>query len=212
LQIDDWVVFFSVQYDGSHEGAEYRFAAALRVQQKLTQTDIHRVRRHARFRKYPNLLIRPCGAGWEQFEPVLPSDKWHKDWLWRICAPSGLRKREFMAATNAHQSGSPLRVGRRAAPLATNYVVFGSDPDHAIVASAPPLVALWRRGQDREQWCSTPGAKKIRELTLGMLKTTRGLRASNRQPHRHVVGELERPSAEWVSALRKAVAMASKAV
>jgi hypothetical protein len=67
IRKNDGVVFFAEQKD-SQDNSNYRFVAALRVADKIEHTALSM---HPLFSQYFNLVIRPCGAGWEHHESGL---------------------------------------------------------------------------------------------------------------------------------------------
>jgi hypothetical protein len=179
LTAGDIVVFLSFRKDES-ETTEYRLCAVATVEETVSQFDVWRKRPLAIYRQYLNLLIRPGGRNhWVHYEPGLPRERWHGDWLWRLAEHSGRRKADFTAV---HQQTSFIEgepVGGRPLTAARNYVIFSRDPRQTAIVRWPPVVALAKRGDTREQWLGTPVARAIRSLTVGLAK--RGsLRSGNR--------------------------------
>jgi len=175
----------------------YRFVAALRVAEKMAHTMLPA---HPILNQYLNLVIRPCGAGWEHHEPVSRS---HPDWLWKVTCKSlvtrcGLPNKEqkykdpggkihtkkiWELAGAAHTPGSPLTVNGHAVPIAANYVVFSTFSP--IVADHPPVVARHRKGEPHETWESDATSHAIRTLILR--NSCRTLRIMNNQAHPHIL-------------------------
>ena len=175
----DGIVFFAAQNDSQNETTRYSFVAALRVPDKMLHTALST---HPVFGQYLNLLIRPCGSGWEHYEPVAEQN--HPDWLWRITCRSLVRsqgrlKKHYVVDTGkAHLPGKPL-----AFPVAANYVVFSTSS--AVLADNPPVVATFSNGEAPESWKRDSTSDAIRKLVLR--DSCRYLRTSNRhQPHRHI--------------------------
>jgi hypothetical protein len=184
IRKDDGIVFFSAQKDSQDiKATQYRFVAALRVADKMQHTALSE---HPNFSRYLNLLIRPCGAGWEHYEPVAK----HDDWLWRVTCRSlvrslGFRKKEkhWEAAGKTHTPGNPLTIDEHLFPVASNYVVFSTSS--AVLAHDPPLVARHREGETHEIWESDSTSEAIRGLVFR--NSCRCLRTSNLyQPHRRI--------------------------
>jgi hypothetical protein len=152
-----------------------------------------------------NLLVRPKDGGWEHFEPALPLNEWHDDWMWRVCEHKWLRKSQFVIAGKTHKPGAPLTVAGGQALFADNYIVFSLDPSLSVVLPTPPMVAVWAKGQHFERWLDTPLAQRIHALSLGT-SHRRNLRTRNKQqPHRHIWTVSDMSPEELVESLRKAV-------
>jgi hypothetical protein len=184
-----WVAFFSFEHALGGETL-YRFVAALCVLDKHPQTDIFDGRLDLRYQQYLNLLVRPCGAGWEHYEPV--SSAWHRDWLWRICRQPGLRKSQADRAGDVHTAGEPLPFA-----ASSNYAVFSDIA--ALIVPDPPLVATWNGDTARETWCADARSRNIRQILFK--GADRCLRTNNGpQPHRHFVRALEED--DWLERLR----------
>ena len=179
----DWIAFFSASHPSQETAVtHYRFVAALCVERKIRQVDIFVDSSHCLFRDYLNLLVRPNGAGWEHYEPGLAPSKWHRDWLWRLCERRGLRKKQVIRLGDDHHSGDELPRS-----VAENYIIFSTGK--SVIASKPPLVAVYRKGDTGETWEPDRRAQHIREHLFGT--SSRGLRTTNpQQPHRHFRREL----------------------
>jgi hypothetical protein len=193
----DGVVFFAEQKD-IHDArmTRYRFAAALRVADKMQHTALSK---HALFSQYLNLVIRPCGLGWQHHEPVSK----HRDWLWKVTCQSLVRssglppkeerhrdtagkirtQKHWEAAGKTHTPGKPLTIGGHYVPIAANYVVFSDSSP--VLAHNPPLVAKHHQGERQETWENNSTSVEIRKLVLR--DSGRCLRISNRLAHRHIV-------------------------
>jgi hypothetical protein len=202
IRPDDWMIFFAAERDGSPT-TRYRFAAACRVERKISQQEIFACQVESVFRSYLNLLIRPLDRGWEHFEPCLRKPKWHKDWLWRICKRNdkSFSKEEIVVAGIEHQDGNPLTVRNSPAPITDNYVIFSKS--QSIIARDPPHVATHDKGQSGETWRTDVRSKRIRALIFG-IGERQCLRTSNpQQPHRH----FHRPlcDATWAEQLFSAI-------
>jgi hypothetical protein len=196
IRKDDGIVFFAEQKDSQDtKTTNYRFVAALRVADKMQHTALSK---HPLFSQYLNLLIRPCGVGWEHHEPMSN----HRDWLWKVTCQSlvtslGLPQKEekhrdaggkihtqkhWEAAGKIHTAGKSLTIDGHRVPVAANYVVFSrSSP---VLAHDPPLVARHHEGEAHESWESNSTSAEIRKLVLR--NSGRGLRIPNRLAHRHI--------------------------
>ncbi len=201
IRRDDGIVFFAAQKNSKdNRTTDYRFVAALRVNDKIRHTEVSQ---HPIFKHYLNLMIRPRGAGWEHYEPA--ANPVHRDWLWRITCKSSTsscdlppkvqihtdeagnkeKVRCWEAAGKAHEPGSPLMIGKQPVPVAANYVIFSTTS--VVLADDPPRVARYREG-GHEAWQTDPTSQKIRDLVL---RNGRYLRTSNyQQPHRHIRHQL----------------------
>jgi hypothetical protein len=183
----DGIVFFAREKDPKDiKTCYYRFVAALRVDEKMKHTALST---HPLFHKYLNLVIRPCGSGWDHYEPVAN----HPDWLWKVtcvslarsqCLPKKTgRGQRWEAAGKTHRPGSPLTIDGRVVPVGTNYVIFSRSS--AILADDPPRVARYLKGDLHEAWETDAISQKIRNLVLR--DGCRYLRTSNlQQAHRHI--------------------------
>lgn len=199
LSVGDLVAFFAAV---GKPAAEYRFVGALTVDKLLNAEEVFS--ESSSFKEYLNLLVCPKGEGWEHYEPVSAPEKWHSDWLWRICERRGYKKDAFKQAGASHQPGDPLLVQDEPVALARNYVVFSTDPRETLVVEDPPLVAIRRKGQRLEEWLETPVAKAVRSLTLGYAKRSH-LRTRNRQnPHNHTWAYVPMDRGDWIQELRLA--------
>ncbi len=202
------IVFFSSELDGQNGTVtRYRFVAALCVENKLRHTSLFEPHVSHSYSSYLNLLIRPDGTGWEQFEPALNPSKpafeggWHDDWTWRICEPQGRLKKEVIAAGKRHVAGAPLTIGEHPLQVGENYIVFSTTS--AVLAGDPPLVAIHRRGDDGERWETDARSDHIRKLVFADAR--RGLRTRNvQQPHRHFRRRLD--NSNWPDILREVLA------
>ena len=197
IRNNDGIVFFAEQKDSlDPKTTYYRFAAALRVAEKMKHTALSK---HPLFSQYLNLVIRPCGNGWQHHEPVSK----HRDWLWKVTCQSlarslGLPPKEekhrdtagkihaqkhWEAAGKTHMPGDPLTIGGRSVPVAADYVVFSrSSP---VLARNPPLIARHHQGEAQETWENNSASAEIRKLVLR--DSGRCLRIRNRLAHRHIV-------------------------
>jgi hypothetical protein len=189
IRKNDRIIFFADQKD-PHDNriTNYRFVAALRVAEKMQHTAAST---HPCFSQYLNLLIRPCGAGWDYHEPL---SRPHRDWLYKITCPSlvppskgwprkkGGNHRPWEVAGKAHTKGSSLTVSGRAIPLAYNYVVFSTSS--SVRADNPPLVARHHAEEPHESWESDARSRAIRMLVLR--NGQRNLRICNNQAHPHI--------------------------
>ena len=195
------MVFFSAQKDEPPTTTtRYRFVAALRVEARITHTNIFEGGSARLYRDYLNLLIRPSGDGWEHFEPGLHPSQWHDDWMWRLCARRGLRKADVATSGRRHQPGDLLTLGTRPLPIADSYVIFSTST--SVIVPDPPLVAAHRRGDAAERWQADDRSNMIRELVFGA--SPRGLRTGNpQQPHRHFRRTLVDQG--WPESLRRAL-------
>lgn len=195
----DWVSFFSARRLFDLSAVHYHFVAALQVEKLLSHASLFKTT--SVLSSYLNLVMRPSGTGWEHHEPGLHPRDWHDDWMWRICRRSGLRKKDVVEASRAHQDGAPLRMGATPLPLADNYIVFGQES--AIRPTRPILVAEFRQGDLTERWIENPTAIKIRALVFG--ESPRALRITNpQQPHRHFRRTLH-SSDSWRHEMRQIV-------
>ena len=204
LIIGDVVAFFAVTFDEARINGEYRFIGALTVHETIDMTEVFGEVSGTRFDQYLNLLVRPSGSGWEHFEPALPPDHWHDDWMWRICDHRGNRKVTFLQSGGNHRPGDPLITAGGPATFAPNYIVFSADPEQSLVLNDPPLIAAWQRGSELEEWLDTPVAKEIWSLTLAHSHRDY-LRTRNRQqPHRQAWADPPFPRDDWFQKLRQA--------
>lgn len=204
LIIGDVVVFFSVTFDEARINGDYKFIGALTVSERIDMTEVFGELSGNRYDQYLNLLVRPSGSGWEHFEPALPSDHWHDDWMWRICDHTGYRKVKFVHSGGNHRQGDPLVAAGSPATFAPNYIVFSADPEQSLVLTDPPLIAAWQRGSEFEEWLDTPVANVIWSLTLAYSHRDH-LRTRNRQqPHRQAWADPPYPMDDWFQKLRQA--------
>jgi len=204
LQPDDLVLFFASSYDAARRISIYRLSAGLTVELTITQDQVFGASASP-FAQYLNLLVRPKARGWEHFEPGLPLNEWHDDWLWRVCDHKGSRKHEFVLAGKNHKAGEPLRVAGLRRSFARNYVVFSADPSRSAIFQSPPIVAELEPGSHFEKWRDTPAARQIHSLSFGT-GTRKNLRTRNRQqPHRHIWGYSDSAPDHILSRLVQAV-------
>jgi hypothetical protein len=198
IRKDDGIVFFAEQKDSQDtKTTHYRFVSALRVADKMQHTALSK---HPLFSQYLNLVIRPCGVGWEHHEPVWKAG--HPDWLWKVTCQSlvrclGLPQKEtkrrdasgithtekhWEVAGQKHTAGKPLTIDGHCVPVAANYVVFSRSS--AVLAHDPPLVARHHEGEKQESWESDSTSAEIRKLVFR--NSGRYLRINNRMAHRHI--------------------------
>jgi len=195
IEVGDWVVFFSCP--DAPEGREYKCVGALRVEAKIMQTEVFGAGTDPLLRNYLNLLIRPCGQGWNWYEPALR--RWHADWLWRLSAGTRGRKKSLEQLGIDHEAGRPLPE-----QVAANYVIFSSVD--AIIATNPPQVA--RQVEKHESWSDSPAIQTLRQVVLGDHERP-WLFTKTGQPgqHRHLVREV--PDHGWPDQFRAALSAIS---
>jgi hypothetical protein len=199
IRKDDGIVFFAEQKDSQDtKTTHYRFVAALRVADKMQHTELWK---HPLFSQYLNLVVRPCGVGWEHHEPLWRAG--HGDWLWKVTCQSLVKscrlprketkhrdadgkiirtEKHWEAAGKAHAPGTPLTIDGHAVPVADNYIVFSTSS--AVRAHDPPFVALHHKGEKHESWEGDSTSTEIRKLVLR--NSGRYLRIPNSLPHRFI--------------------------
>lgn len=183
VKCGDWVAFFAARTsENEPEETNYYFIGALEVECTTSQRAIWLSRTpQSDFRDYLNLLIRPCGKGWEHFEPVVAPNQWHKDWLWRLCRQRGLQKKQVVLTP--HITGEDLPYS-----ATDNYIIFSNSTQ--LKPAKPIIVATHHRGDDYEQWGNDKATQDLRKLIFQNLDR-KNLRIRNKsQPHRHFVRDL----------------------
>jgi hypothetical protein len=187
LREGDGVVYFAADRLSNRNPARYQFVGFATVEQRVTQTDIWKLPALAAFRRYGNLLIRPTRDGFEHHEPALEVAHWHNDWFWRINGERALTKD---ATRGFEHLDGKRRVGGRPVTIASNYIVFSTDPGATLIVGEPPTIASAQGNRARETWERTPIADALRSLLLA--GTGRKLRTTNpSQAHRHIRLDLD---------------------
>ena len=136
-----------------------------------------------RFTSYFNLLIRPCGGGFEHYEPI-PNDLWHDDWKMRIsnfrttqeleknikftgCRSKGIRKKDVSHIVQTVDQGFPF---------GKNYVIFSKEESSFIIENAIYLAeVVWvKHRHPKIEWQSDDlqalfcrGSETSRNFTSG---------------------------------------------
>jgi hypothetical protein len=185
LRRGDLVVFFAADRFRDRRPARYSFVAFGTVDQKVSQTEIWTTSSLEVYRSHANLLIRPADGGFEHHEPGMPPKQWHRDWLWRIVETQSLRKPGVLEASEPGRFRLGMRIGGRPLRVASNYILFRSEPSTMVLAQ-PPVVAEASVAGSPETWRSEPFARELHELLFSS-GVRQCLRTSNRQqPHRHI--------------------------
>ncbi len=155
LEVGDLVVFFAVDRLTDCRPARYVWIGYATVAQKVSQVEIFVRDDLARFRQYPNLLIRPLARSrtYEHFEPVLPRSEWHHDWLWRLVHSKRRKKKDFeIAEKSTIYAIDETRAAGNLIALAKNYVVFEPEGAGSWIAACPRVVALAEKSGVPETW------------------------------------------------------------
>jgi hypothetical protein len=205
IRKDCLVVFFSFTRDLVVDGRTmYRLCAVATVADKVEHRAIHHDPRINQFRyMYTNGLIVPKNGGWCHDESDRPKMHQHKDWLWRIADHRGMTKGEFARKYAAiYEDGW---FSNNSVSLASNYILFRSDPRHTLILQNPPNVAFAINGQ-REEWTNSD----LHAMTLGTAARWGGrdrLRIPNRsRPHRQIRFQMPADDATvWRDALMGAL-------
>jgi hypothetical protein len=214
LRRGDLVVFFSFRKFKETGDSEYRLCALASVDRKVSQIAIWQDESLHVYRKYFNILIQPSSLEldvWEHFEPTLAGSRIHDDWLWRMAAHQGFRKRDFKKLQEGDRLGPHATIRCCPVVIAKNYVLFSSDPAKTYVLSKPPVVAWHSNGKQVEEWNTDKFSQAVRRLTLDVAERANGrkrsLRIRNSQrAHRHIVFELSQSDGErWRAELLRHV-------
>jgi hypothetical protein len=166
------------------DAARYQFVGFATVNKCVRQTDFWTVKSLKAFRWYDNLLVRSDGGRLVHFEPALPGELWHGDWLRRLASnPKAFSRAEFEDAERTKHL--PHRINGRRYEVGANYIVFGREPSETFILTDPPVIATVKENGLTETWEKTRFAVALRRIVLG--QTTRSLRTTHPQrAHRHI--------------------------
>jgi len=164
IKKDSIVVFLSFT-ELPNNKVLYRICAVATVDDKVDHRAIHYDRRLRKFRHhYINGLIAPENGDWYHDENDRRDSQRHKDWLWRITDHQNPKTELFNKKYKnvyIEERFPNSAVISREIPLAENYILFSTHPDHTFISPDPPEVAIAEKGQ-HEKWLN----KKLRGLTV----------------------------------------------
>lgn len=207
LQPNDIVVFFSIRDSKDGSQKEYHLSAVATVEKKIRQSEIGEL---GEFGHYCNRLIRRNGSDdpWEHFERCYSNKHEHGDWVWRFADHCRLHKEQFDDVNRSSFFVEGKKIRGMVIDIASNYVIFSSDPSETVVLSKPQKVAIRRPRDDQETWTNTRVSNTIRRLTLDKVNDLRRrgrkkrhlMTTGGRFPHRQIVFWLiPEQAAKWRS-------------